>query len=240
MSKLFLVRHGQSEWNSQNRFTGWVDVNLSDQGRAEAKKSGEMLNALNINIDFFYTSFLRRAINTLEIILGKINKENVNYIKAWELNERHYGSLTGLDKDEVKKKLGEELFKKYRRSWDIAPPPQEDNSENEKLYSPLNKNIDKTLIPKTESLKDTYERVIPYFNKEIKHRLESNKNILIAAHGNSLRALCKMLLKISDEKINELEIPTGNPLIIDFEKDLTIQSIRYLDNSREKKIISNQ
>jgi 2,3-bisphosphoglycerate-dependent phosphoglycerate mutase len=240
MSKLFLVRHGQSEWNSQNRFTGWVDVNLSDQGRAEAKKSGEMLNALNINIDFFYTSFLRRAINTLEIILGEINKDNINYIKAWELNERHYGSLTGLDKDEVKKKLGEELFKKYRRSWDIAPPPQEDNSENEKLYSPLNKHIDKTLIPKTESLKDTYERVIPYFNKEIKYRLESNKNILIAAHGNSLRALCKMLLKISDEKINELEIPTGNPLIIDFEKDLTIQSIRYLDNSREKKIISNQ
>ena len=240
MSKLFLVRHGQSEWNSQNRFTGWVDVNLSDQGRAEAKKSGEMLNALNINIDFFYTSFLKRAINTLEIILSEINKENENYIKAWELNERHYGSLTGLDKDEMKKKLGEELFKKYRRSWDIAPPPQEDNSENEKLYSPLNKNIDKTLIPKTESLKDTYERVIPYFNKEIKHHLESNKNILIAAHGNSLRALCKMLLKISDEKINELEIPTGNPLIIDFEKDLTILSIRYLDNSREKKIISNQ
>ena len=240
MSKLFLVRHGQSEWNSQNRFTGWVDVNLSDQGRAEAKKSGEMLNALNINIDFFYTSFLRRAINTLEIILGEINKDNINYIKAWELNERHYGSLTGLDKDEVKKKLGEELFKKYRRSWDIAPPPQEDNSENEKLYSPLNKNIEKTLIPKTESLKDTYERVIPYFNKKIKLHLESNKNILIAAHGNSLRALCKMLLKISDEKINELEIPTGNPLIIDFEKDLTILSIRYLDNSREKKIISNQ
>ena len=240
MSKLFLVRHGQSEWNSQNRFTGWVDVNLSDQGRAEAKKSGEMLNALNINIDFFYTSFLKRAINTLEIILSEINKKNENYIKAWELNERHYGSLTGLDKDEMKKKLGEELFKKYRRSWDIAPPPQEDNSENEKLYSPLNKNIDKTLIPKTESLKDTYERVIPYFNKEIKHHLESNKNILIAAHGNSLRALCKMLLKISDEKINELEIPTGNPLIINFEKDLTIQSIKYLDNSREKKIISNQ
>ena len=240
MSKLFLVRHGQSEWNSQNRFTGWVDVNLSDQGRAEARKSGEMLNALNINIDFFYTSFLKRAINTLEIILSEINKKNENYIKAWELNERHYGSLTGLDKDEMKKKLGEELFKKYRRSWDIAPPPQEDNSENEKLYSPLNKNIDKTLIPKTESLKDTYERVIPYFNKKIKHHLESNKNILIAAHGNSLRALCKMLLKISDEKINELEIPTGNPLIIDFEKDLTIQSIKYLDNSREKKIISNQ
>ena len=199
-----------------------------------------MLNALNINIDFFYTSFLKRAINTLEIILSEINKENVNYIKAWELNERHYGSLTGLDKDEMKKKLGEELFKKYRRSWDIAPPPQEDNSENEKLYSPLNKNIEKTLIPKTESLKDTCERVIPYFNKEIKHHLESNKNVLIAAHGNSLRALCKMLLKISDEKINELEIPTGNPLIINFEKNLIIQSIKYLDNSREKKIISNQ
>ena len=240
MSKLFLVRHGQSEWNSQNRFTGWVDVELSEQGKNEAKKSGELLNNLNINLDFCYTSFLRRAINTLEIILKELGKSNFKFIKAWELNERHYGSLTGLDKDEMKKKLGEELFKKYRRSWDIAPPPMENNNENEKLYSPLNKNIDQNIIPKTESLKDTYERVMPYFNKEIKAHLKNNKNVLIAAHGNSLRALCKNLFKISDTKINELEIPTGNPLMIDFDNDFTIKNIEYLDKLREKKIITNQ
>jgi len=240
MSKLFLVRHGQSEWNSQNRFTGWVDVELSEQGKNEAKKSGELLNNLNINLDFCYTSFLRRAINTLEIILKELGKSDLKFTMAWELNERHYGSLTGLDKDEMKKKLGEELFKKYRRSWDIAPPPMENNNENEKLYSPLNKNIDQNIIPKTESLKDTYERVMPYFAKEIKAHLENNKNVLIAAHGNSLRALCKNLFKISDTKINELEIPTGNPLMIDFNNDFTIKNIEYLDKSREKKIITNQ
>ena len=240
MSKLFLVRHGQSEWNSQNRFTGWVDVELSDQGKNEAKKSGELLNNLNINLDFCYTSFLRRAINTLEIILKELGKSDLKFTMAWELNERHYGSLTGLDKDEMKKKLGEELFKKYRRSWDIAPPPMENNNENEKLYSPLNKNIDQNIIPKTESLKDTYERVMPYFNKEIKAHLENNKNVLIAAHGNSLRALCKNLFKISDTKINELEIPTGNPLMIDFDNDFNIKNIEYLDKLREKKIITNQ
>ena len=240
MSKLFLVRHGQSEWNSQNRFTGWVDVELSEQGKNEAKKSGELLNNLNINLDFCYTSFLRRAINTLEIILKELGKSDLKFTMAWELNERHYGSLTGLDKDEMKKKLGEELFKKYRRSWDIAPPPMENNNENEKLYSPLNKNIDQNIIPKTESLKDTYERVMPYFNKEIKTHLKNNKHVLIAAHGNSLRALCKNLFKISDTKINELEIPTGNPLMIDFDNDFTIKEIEYLDKSREKKIITNQ
>ena len=240
MSKLFLVRHGQSEWNSQNRFTGWVDVELSEQGKNEAKKSGELLNNLNINLNFCYTSFLRRAINTLEIILKELGKSDLKFTMAWELNERHYGSLTGLDKDEMKKKLGEELFKKYRRSWDIAPPPMENNNENEKLYSPLNKNIDQNIIPKTESLKDTYERVMPYFNKEIKKHLENNKNVLIAAHGNSLRALCKNLFKISDTKINELEIPTGNPLMIDFDNGFAIKNIEYLDKSREKKIITNQ
>lgn len=240
MSKLFLVRHGQSEWNSQNRFTGWVDVELSDQGKNEAKKSGELLNNLNINLDFCYTSFLRRAINTLEIILKELGESDLKFTMAWELNERHYGSLTGLNKDEMKKKLGEELFKKYRRSWDIAPPPMDNNNENEKLYSPLNKNIDQNIIPKTKSLKDTYERVMPYFNKEIKAHLENNKNVLIAAHGNSLRALCKNLFKISDTKINELEIPTGNPLMIDFDNDFTIKNIEYLDKLREKKIITNQ
>jgi|TARA_B110000305_G_C19453869_1_gene649619 2,3-bisphosphoglycerate-dependent phosphoglycerate mutase len=240
MSKLLLVRHGQSIWNSENRFTGWVDVQLSKQGENEALKSGILLKKLNINLDFFYTSYLKRATNTLEIILKEMGLEKQAYIKAWELNERHYGSLTGLNKEEVKKNLGDKLFKKYRRSWDVAPPPQDQNSENKKLYSPLNKNIDQILVPSTESLKDTFNRVVPYFDKQIKPHLINNKNIIIAAHGNSLRALCKKLFNISDQKINELEIPTGNPLIIEFDQKLKIKDISYLDKTREKTIITNQ
>ena len=240
MSKLLLVRHGQSIWNSENRFTGWVDVQLSKQGENEALKSGILIKKLNINLDFFYTSYLKRATNTLEIILKEMGLEKQAYIKAWELNERHYGSLTGLNKEEVKKKLGDKLFKKYRRSWDVAPPPQDQNSENKKLYSPLNKNIDQILVPSTESLKDTFNRVVPYFDKQIKPHLINNKNIIIAAHGNSLRALCKKLFNISDQKINELEIPTGNPLIIEFDQKLKIKDISYLDKTREKTIITNQ
>ena len=240
MSKLLLVRHGQSIWNSENRFTGWVDVQLSKQGENEALKSGILLKKLNINLDFFYTSYLKRATNTLEIILKEMGLEKQAYIKAWELNERHYGSLTGLNKEEVKKNLGDKLFKKYRRSWDVAPPPQDQNSENKKLYSPLNKNIDQILVPSTESLKDTFNRVVPYFDKQIKPHLINNKNIIIAAHGNSLRALCKKLFDISDQKINKLEIPTGNPLIIEFDQKLKIKDISYLDKTREKTIITNQ
>ena len=240
MSKLFLVRHGQSIWNSENRFTGWVDVELSKQGESEALKSGILLKELNINLDFFYTSYLKRAIITLEIILKQLGLEKQLNTKAWELNERHYGSLTGLNKDEMKKKLGHELFKKYRRSWDIAPPPQDKDSANEKLYSPLNKNISQSLIPSTESLQDTFNRVIPYFENEIKPHLLNNKNVVIAAHGNSLRALCKKLLNISNQKINELEIPTGNPLVIEFDQGLKIKDIQYVDKTREKTIITNQ
>ena len=240
MCKLLLVRHGQSTWNSENKFTGWVDVQLSKQGENEAQKSGILLKKLNINLDFFYTSYLKRAINTLEIILKEISLEKQEYVKAWELNERHYGSLTGLNKDEVKKKLGDELFKKYRRSWDVAPPPQDQNSQNKKFYSLLNKDINQSLIPDTESLKDTFNRVVSYFEKQIRPHLLNNKNIIIAAHGNSLRALCKKLFNISDQKINELEIPTGNPLIIEFDQELRIKNINYLDKAREKTIITNQ
>jgi len=240
MRKLFLVRHGQSVWNSENRFTGWVDIQLSKQGKSEAQKSGILLKELKVNLDFFYTSYLKRAINTLEIILKELGLEKQKFIQAWELNERHYGSLTGLNKEETKKKIGEELFKKYRRSWDIAPPPQDKNSANEKLYSLLNKNISQNLIPNTESLKDTFNRVIPYFENEIKPHLLNNKNVMIAAHGNSLRALCKKLFNISHQKINELEIPTGNPLVIEFDQGLKIKDIQYVDKTREKTIITNQ
>ena len=239
MSKLILTRHGQSVWNADNKFTGWVDVDLSDKGREEAKKSGELLTKLNIKIDISYTSYLKRAIETLTIILKSIGL-SMKFNTAWELIERHYGSLTGLNKEETKKKIGEEQFKRYRRSWDIAPPPMAKDSKYLENFSPLNGGIPQNKIPFTESLKSTYERVIPYYDIEINKNLKNGKNILISAHGNSLRALCKYLFKISDTKINELEIPTGNPLIIEFDNQLKIQNYYYLDDSRSKNIIFNQ
>ena len=239
MSKLILTRHGQSVWNAENRFTGWVDVDLSEKGISEAKKSGQLIKKLKINIDKSYTSFLKRAIKTLEIVL-KENNLKLELNTSWEINERHYGSLTGLNKEETKKEIGEDQFKKYRRSWDIAPPPMSKNDKNLFLFGPLNNNIPKDKVPFTESLKNTYHRVIPFYENKIKPDLQNNKNILIAAHGNSLRALCKKLFNISDHKINELEIPTGNPLVIEFDMSLKIKDIKYLDESRSKVIITNQ
>ena len=239
MSKLILTRHGQSVWNAENRFTGWVDVDLSETGILEAKKSGELIKNLKINIDKSYTSFLKRAIKTLEVMLQE-NNLKLNLNTSWEINERHYGSLTGLNKDETRKKIGEDQFKKYRRSWDISPPPMRMDDKNLIFFSPLNINIPRNKIPFTESLKDTYHRVIPFYENKIKPELQNNKNILVAAHGNSLRALCKKLFNISDQKINELEIPTGNPLILEFDKDLKIININYLDKTREREIITNQ
>ena len=239
MSKLILTRHGQSTWNAENRFTGWVDVELSEKGKEEAKKSGELLNKLNISIDISYTSYLKRAIETLTIILKSLSLP-MKFNTAWELNERHYGSLTGLNKEETKKKIGEQQFKKYRRSWDVAPPLMANDSNYLENFSPLNSGIPENKIPLSESLKNTYERVIPFYDFEIKKNLENGKNILISAHGNSLRALCKYLFNISDTKINELEIPTGNPLVIDFDNQLRIQKYYYLDVSRAKNIILNQ
>jgi 2,3-bisphosphoglycerate-dependent phosphoglycerate mutase len=239
MSKLILTRHGQSVWNAENRFTGWVDVDLSKKGILEAQKSGQLLKKLNIDIDVSYTSFLKRSIKTLTTILQENNIE-LKFNTSWEINERHYGSLTGFNKEEIKNKIGEEQFKKYRRSWDMAPPPMADDDKNQSLFSPLNANIPVGMIPFTESLKDTYARVIPYYEREIKKQIQENKNVLISAHGNSLRALCKYLFKISDQKISELEIPTGNPLIIEFDNDLIIKKYYYLDSDRAKTIIFNQ
>ncbi len=237
MGKLIAIRHGQSTWNAENRFTGWVDVDLSEKGVQEAKKSGKLLQELNINIDICFTSYLKRAINTLEIVLKVLGKDN-EYTKAWELNERCYGGLTGLNKAETKKKLGEEQFKKYRRSWDIPPPILDESSEYSSHNNPLYKGIKN--IPNTESLKDTYERVVPYFEMNMKKHLEQNKNVLLSAHGNTIRALGKKIFNISDKNINLLEIPTGNPLLINFDSSGKFVDAKYLDDSRKSKIITNQ
>ncbi len=237
MGKLIAIRHGQSTWNAENRFTGWVDVDLSEKGVQEAEKSGKLLKELNIDFDMCFTSYLKRAINTLEIVLKVIGKSE-KYTKAWELNERHYGALTSLNKAETKKKLGEEQFKKYRRSWDIPPPNLDKDSKYSSHNDPLYKGLKN--IPNSESLKNTYERVVPYFEKNIKKYLTENKNIILSAHGNTIRALGKKIFNISDRSINLLEIPTGNPLVIHFDNSGKLVSANYLDKSRETKIISNE
>ena len=237
MGKLIAIRHGQSTWNAENRFTGWVDVDLSEKGVQEAEKSGKLLQELNINFDICFASYLKRAINTLEIVLKVLGKDN-KYTKAWELNERHYGALTGLNKTETKKKLGEEQFKKYRRSWDIPPPNLDRDSKYSSYDDPLYKGLKN--IPNTESLKNTYDRVVPYFEKHIEKNLKQNKNVVLSAHGNTIRALGKKIFNISDEKIASLEIPTGNPLVIDFDNLGNVLGAKYLDEARKKEIIFNE
>ena len=236
MSHLILVRHGQSEWNLQKRFTGWVDVDLAPKGKLEACKSGELIKEKNIKIDYFFSSIQLRAINTLTLILNTIRIKD-NFEKAWELNERHYGALTGLNKDEMKKKLGEKKIHQFRRSWNIKPDPLDKNNP----YHPINieayKNISKENIPDSESLEDTYNRVIPYYKNNIENKLIENKNVLVVAHGNSIRSLCKYLFKLDEKKIPSLEIPTGNPLIINFDTNNKIIECKYLDQSRAKDLI---
>tara|TARA_B100001564_G_scaffold215932_1_gene181795 strand:+ start:353 stop:1069 length:717 start_codon:yes stop_codon:yes gene_type:complete len=236
MSHLILVRHGQSEWNLEKRFTGWVDVDLAANGRLEACKSGELIKEKNILIDYFFSSLQLRAINTLKLILNTM-RIKVDFVKAWELNERHYGALTGLNKDEMKKKFGEKKIHEFRRSWNIKPDPLNKNNP----YHPINietyKDISKENIPDTESLEDTYNRVIPYYKSNIENKLIENKNILVVAHGNSIRSLCKYLFRLDEKKISSLEIPTGNPLNVKFDTNNKIIECNYLDKSRAKDLI---
>ena len=237
MVHLVLIRHGQSEWNSQNKFTGWVDIDLSDKGKKEAKTAGELIINENLKFDYYFSSFQKRAINTLKLIQETIGIKNLKFEEAWQLNERHYGALTGLNKEEMKKKLGEKKIHEFRRSWSLKP----ENLDKNNAYHPLNidkyKNIPKKNIPDTESLEDTYNRVIPYFKSKILKLLKLEKSILVAAHGNSIRALCKYLLNLDNNKISKLEIPTGNPLIIDLNDDLRVKNCEYLDNDRAKDLL---
>ena len=237
MSHLILVRHGQSEWNLENRFTGWVDVDLAPKGKLEACKSGELIKEQKFKIDCFFTSYQKRAINTLDLILNTLRIKNAKTIRAWQLNERNYGALTGLNKDEMKKIYGEKKIHEFRRSWNAPPEPLSKNNP----YHPVNIDIYKDIplknIPDTESLKDTYDRVLPYFKKEIQSELKNKKNILVAAHGNSIRAICKFLLSLDDNQITKLEIPTGNPLLINFNDKNEITKCFYLDKERAKDLI---
>ena len=235
MSFLILVRHGQSVWNLEKRFTGWVDVDLTKKGELEAEKAGQLIKLEKININHYFSSLQLRANNTLKIIKKVLNDEK-SFTKSWQLNERHYGSLTGLNKIEMSKKLGEDKVIEFRRSWDVKPDPLSKDNPNHPLNIETYKKLPKDEIPDTESLKDTYTRVIRYYEKEIKNKL-IKENVLISAHGNSIRALCKYLFKLDNKQISSLEIPTGNPLLIKFDKKLDIIVCKYLDKERANDLL---
>jgi len=235
MNNLILVRHGQSQWNKEKRFTGWADIDLTNKGKSEAEYAGELIKKLNIEFDVCFTSELKRAVNSLNIILKVLNKKNIKIIKAWELNERHYGNLTSLNKDEIIKKHGSKQVHIWRRSFDIAPPPMDLNHPyKNKIYT----NTLKNRTPNGESLKDTYNRVIPYYESKIEPFLSANKNVLVAFHGNTCRSLLKKIFNISEKKIVEFEVPTGNPLLIKL-KQLQVKEYHYLDSKRGSEILFN-
>ena len=233
MLKLVLLRHGESIWNKENRFTGWIDVDLSEQGIEEAKKAGQILKKEGCNFDVAYTNLLKRCIRTLWIALDEMDLMWIPVYKSWHLNERHYGALQGLSKAEMAVKYGEEQVLKWRRSYDIRPPALK---KTDKMY-PRNdikyKNLNEKDVPLTECLKDVVARVLPYWKKEIAPALKSGKKMLIVASGNSSRAIVKYLDKISNEEIVNLNIPTGIPLIYELDKNLKPIKHYYLGNQKE-------
>ena len=236
MNNLVLVRHGQSHWNKERRFTGWADIDLTDKGKVEAEYAGKLIKQLNIEFHTYFTSELKRAINSLNIILEILDKSEANIIKAWELNERHYGNLTSLNKDQIIKKHGKEQVKIWRRSFDTPPPPMD---AKHPFINKICQSLPNDKIPRSESLKNTYERVVPYYTNKIEPLISSRKNILIVFHGNSCRALLMKIFNISKEKITDFEIPTGNPLLISFDSNLKVKEYKYLDEKRAKKILFN-
>jgi len=215
---LILLRHGNSDWNQKNLFTGWVDVRLSEQGEAEAKRAGELLAESGIKPDILYTSVLTRAIQTANIALDAADRAWLPVKRTWRLNERHYGALQGLDKAETLEKFGPEKFMEWRRSFDVPPPPLDDDAEYSQVHDERYVGIDGE-IPRTESLKIVIDRMLPYWESDIVPSLASGQTVLVTAHGNSLRALVKHLDGISDDDIAELNIPTGIPLVYELDDD---------------------
>ena len=228
MIKLVLVRHGQSMWNLENKFTGWTDVELSENGVIEAKEAGQVLKEKGFTFDVAYTSMLKRANHTLDYILEELGEEDIPVYRSWRLNERHYGALQGLNKKETAEKYGDEQVHIWRRSYDVQPPALEDNDSR---YLEM-KDQYQEYIPHTECLKDTVERVIPYWESDIKPQIEAGKNVIIVAHGNSLRGLMKYLDNMSDEEVIHLEIATGNPIC--YELDDELKPIRHYYLKEEK------
>jgi len=233
MYKVVLLRHGESEWNQKNLFTGWTDVDLTQKGIAEAKRSGKLLKENNFVFDIAYTSVLKRAIRTLNIVLDEMDLMWIPVIKSYRLNERHYGALQGLNKAETAQKYGDEQVLIWRRSYDTPPPPLEETDDRYPGKDPRYADLPKDEIPLTESLKLTVERFIPYWHETIAPTIKSGKRVILAAHGNSLRALVKHLDNISEEDIVKLNIPTGVPLVYELDEDLKPIKHYYLGDQSE-------
>ncbi|WP_165073818.1 2,3-diphosphoglycerate-dependent phosphoglycerate mutase [Paludisphaera rhizosphaerae] len=233
MPKIVLLRHGESIWNKENLFTGWYDVDLSDQGKVEAKKAGEVLKAEGFAFDVAYTSVLKRAIRTLWYTLDELDQMWLPVFKTWRLNERHYGALQGLNKAQTAAKYGDEQVLVWRRSYDTPPPALEESDPRYPGTDPRYAGLTKAELPKTECLKDTVARVLPYWNETIAPAIKSGKRVIIAAHGNSLRALVKYLDGISDDDIVGLNIPTGIPLVYELTDDLKPIKNYYLGDQDE-------
>ncbi|AEC01652.1 2,3-diphosphoglycerate-dependent phosphoglycerate mutase [Parasphaerochaeta coccoides] len=231
MYKLVLVRHGESEWNRENRFTGWTDVDLSEKGEKEAAMAGELLKKEGYAFDIAFTSVLTRANRTLNLILDKMGLSWIPVVKNWRLNERHYGSLQGLNKADTAAKYGDDQVKIWRRAYDIAPPPLAEDDERYPGRDPRYAGLDKKDLPLTECLKDTVKRAIPFWNDEIAPAIKSGKKVIVAAHGNSLRALVKYLDGIGDDEIVNLNIPTGVPLVYELDGDLKPVKHYYLGDA---------
>ena len=229
--KLILVRHGQSIWNVENLFTGWHDVDLSDQGRKEAAQAGRELLKENLNFDIAFTSVLKRAIRTLWILMDEMDRMWVPVERSWRLNERHYGALQGLNKAQTVEKHGEQQVKVWRRSYDIPPPKLESDDKRHPRFDSRYASVDPTELPAAESLKDTLARVQPFWNSRIAPELRAGRNVLVAAHGNSLRAMVKMLDNVSEKDIVELNIPTGVPLLYELNAELKPLGSRYLGDA---------
>ena len=239
IGNLILLRHGQSQWNAKNLFTGWVDVALSSQGEAEAKRAGELLKEKNLLPDLLHTSLLTRAIHTAEIALGACERKWIPVSRSWRLNERHYGALQGKDKAATLKEYGEEQFKLWRRSFDTPPPAIADSDQYSQAGDIRYKDLGPDL-PKTECLKDVVKRLMPYLDNEIANDLRQAKTVLVVAHGNSIRAIVKHLACISDSDIAEVNIPTGIPLLYRFDDDFEpiIKEGEYLDPEAAKESIA--
>ena len=235
MIKLVLVRHGESEWNKQNLFTGWHDVDLSEKGHEEAKQGGKLLRDEGYDFDVAYTSRLKRAIHTLNHILDEMDRNWIPVNKAWQLNERHYGALQGLNKSETAAKYGEDQVKIWRRSFDVKPPELTPDSPEAPCNQEMYRDVDRAVLPLHESLATTIERVVPFFNDVIKKDMEAGKRVIIAAHGNSLRALVKYFDNISDSDIIGVNIPTGVPLVYEFDDEFKAIRHYYLGDQEALK-----
>jgi 2,3-bisphosphoglycerate-dependent phosphoglycerate mutase len=226
--KLILLRHGQSIWNVENLFTGWTDVDLSEQGRREAAQAGQELLKEKLTVDIAFTSVLKRAIRTLWIALDEMDRMWIPVERSWRLNERHYGALQGLNKAQTVEKHGDAQVKIWRRSYDIPPPPLAADDQRHPRFDPRYTDVDPAQLPATESLKETLARVLPYWHSRIAPELRTGRNVLVAAHGNSLRAMVKMLDNVSESQIVELNIPTGVPLLYELDRELKPLGSRYL------------